>query len=375
VYSEALVLARKAHEWVVGTFQSVLGPVHTTKLHSLSAHLLAEFRLRGNLHDGNSAYNEELHKFVKAAYKTTNRKRGQFAEQMIINEAVSRLLREDEEEELLEQELGEDQSSSSSRCDDEAPRRQCRSRRRRRLQSRRKYSKKRTLAQLASSRAAPGIPAVLQRSAELDQESGLHVLEDALLCDESTLFCTCPTLYFGDASAPRRGRMQHTIRCAPSFHGEPWMDWLRYRGRDGILRVGQVVFVLTTRARGWQRLLVRRAGSAVPRPECALTKYGRERLQWDVADDATVRLDVIGADDVVGLLAVEYDWEDLCERHGVMVMPTDVPRTKGELRATRFFVNAFVRMEDMVEDDEEEGEAEEGGGGARLEVSGDGEEA
>ena len=78
------------------------------------------------------------------------------------------------------------------------------------------------------------------------------------------------------------------------------MDWLRYRGRDGILRVGQVVFVLTTRARGWQRLLVRRAGSAVPRPECALTKYGRERLQWDVADDATVRLDVIGADDVVG---------------------------------------------------------------------------
>jgi len=199
VYSEALVLARKAHEWVVGTFQSVLGPVHTTKLHSLSAHLLAEFRLRGNLHDGNSAYNEELHKIVKAAYKTTNRKRGQFAEQMIINEAVSQLLREDEEEELLEQELGEDQSSSSSQCDDEAPRRQCRIRRRRRLQSRRKYSKKRTLAHLASSRAAPGIPGVLRRSAELDQESCMYW---RMHCIVTRALCFVPVLPYTSATHP-----------------------------------------------------------------------------------------------------------------------------------------------------------------------------
>lgn len=47
--AEAVVLGRKAHEWVVNHFQPVLGPAHTKKLHRLSAHLLDEFRLRGNL--------------------------------------------------------------------------------------------------------------------------------------------------------------------------------------------------------------------------------------------------------------------------------------------------------------------------------------
>lgn len=73
--SEAAVLAHKAHEWVVDHFQPLLGPVHNTKLHRLSAHLMDEFLLRGNVFDGDSACNEFLQKAVKAAYKTTNRKR------------------------------------------------------------------------------------------------------------------------------------------------------------------------------------------------------------------------------------------------------------------------------------------------------------
>lgn len=81
----------------------------------------------------------------------------------------------------------------------------------------------------------------------------------------------------------------------------------------------------------------------------------------DVATDGTARLDVIRAEDVVDWLAVEYDWEDLCERHGVLVMPTAVPRTEEELRETRFFVIAFVCKEGMVGDEvEEEEERDEG---------------
>ena len=67
LYSEAVVLTRKAHTWVVDVFQPVLGPAHTTKLHRMSAHFLDEFHLRVNFTDGNSAYNEALHKAVKAA--------------------------------------------------------------------------------------------------------------------------------------------------------------------------------------------------------------------------------------------------------------------------------------------------------------------
>lgn len=41
-------------------------------------------------------------------------------------------------------------------------------------------------------------------------------------------------------------------------------------------------------------------------------------------------------------LAVEYDWEDLSMRHGIMVMPDETPKTVEELAAARFFVNSFA---------------------------------
>jgi len=102
--------------------------------------------------------------------------------------------------------------------------------------------------------------------------------------------------------------------------------------------------------------VVRRAKSAVARPECVLTEHGCERLQGDVDVDGTVCLGVIMVEDVVGWLIVEHDWDDHCERHGVFVMPTDVPRTERELRATRFFVNAFNRRDHVIEDEEEKEE-------------------
>ena len=40
---------------------------------------------------------------------------------------------------------------------------------------------------------------------------------------------------------------------------------------------------------------------------------------------------------------MEHDWEVLSERHGVTVMPDDVPTTGEKLRAAWFFVNAFLR--------------------------------
>jgi len=70
--SQAAVAAVRARKWVIDYYQPLLGPSHTTKLHSLAVHLLDEFRLRANLFDGNTGYNEKLHKAVKAAYKATN---------------------------------------------------------------------------------------------------------------------------------------------------------------------------------------------------------------------------------------------------------------------------------------------------------------
>jgi len=57
--AEADMLTTKAHKSVVDHYQTVLGPSHTTKLHRMAAHLLDEFRLRGNLHDSNTAQGGE----------------------------------------------------------------------------------------------------------------------------------------------------------------------------------------------------------------------------------------------------------------------------------------------------------------------------
>jgi len=40
LYSEAVVLAGKEHDWDAGTFQDVLGLAHSTKMHRQSAYLL-----------------------------------------------------------------------------------------------------------------------------------------------------------------------------------------------------------------------------------------------------------------------------------------------------------------------------------------------
>jgi len=69
--AQAAEVAERAQKWVFDYYQPILCPSHTTQLHRLAVHLLDEFHLRGNLFDGNTGYNEELHKAVKAAYKAT----------------------------------------------------------------------------------------------------------------------------------------------------------------------------------------------------------------------------------------------------------------------------------------------------------------
>ena len=78
-----------------------------------------------------------------------------------------------------------------------------------------------------------------------------------------------------------------------------------YLGQDLVLRVRQTVVLLHTRARGWQRLLVKRAENSVFPAVCVLTSYGCERPKSNVAEGGAVCFDVIRAEEVDGWLAVE----------------------------------------------------------------------
>lgn len=328
--SEATVLARKAHTWVVELFQPLLGPSHTAKLHRLSAHLLDEFRLRGNVFDGNSALNESLHKAVKASYKCTNKRRGQFIEQLIVNEQVHSLIIEDEAD------CSDSSDDSEGATKASAVAVGARTRRRHTRHRRRRYTRKQSVARIEENRMLPG-------------------LATALGCDSSTLLCPHSSLYFGGPYL-RNGRQQYTIRASPCFHGSPWHDWVRYRAQDGTVRVGQAAVVLSNRRGTWQRLAVRRAENAAPVPHCVLSSYGCQRLRWDVTPAGDTALDVLKVEDILRWLVVEYDWEDLSERHGVTVMPDAVPSTVDELRATRFFVNAFACDGAVTCDEDDENE-------------------
>lgn len=240
-------------------------------------HTLHESRLRGKIHDSNSACHEALQKHFMAAYQLTSRKMGQFVEQLIINEVVARLLANTETEEEDENDgLGGGGDDEEDQYDSTAPRLNLQ---RSRLQQRRRYSRKKSVPKLGASRGITGWAAALHRRAESDQSLGLPVLDEALSCDDTTPFCSSNTLYHIRLSYPRFGRMQYTVRCAPSFLGTPSFDWLRYRGRDGVLRDGHAVVVLNTSARGWHPLVVKRSDKAVSLPECVLTKYGCEPLK------------------------------------------------------------------------------------------------
>ena len=133
------------------------------------------------------------------------------------------------------------------------------------------------------------------------------------------------------------------MRAARRLHGAPWAGLMRYRGPDGELRVGQAALVTETGSRAWVRLIARRSETCPPTADWALTKKACERLRWGmpVGGDAT-RLDSVEANYSVRWLPVDYDWEDLCERHGLTVMPDKVPTATAELCSARFSVIAFV---------------------------------
>ena len=185
---------------MVEVFQPVLGPAHTSKLHRMSAHLLDEFRLRGNVGDGNSEYNAALHKAVKAAYKLTNKRRDQFVEQLVLSEQVYTLLH-DEEEDSVDTEEERPGTGTGDYDYDSAGKRRSRPQRRKQRR-RRRYAKKYSLAEMARSHSIPGFAAVLCRP-------------------DSTRLCRSGNFHYGNASQLRRGRAQHTIWAAQVFHGSP----------------------------------------------------------------------------------------------------------------------------------------------------------
>jgi len=164
-------------------YQPLLGPSHATKLHGLAVHLLDELRLRRNMYDGNTGFNEQLHKAVKAAYKSTSKRRDQFSEQLLVIQQAAAFLLEEEEVPVA---VGSDETWANA------------GRRSRPLW----FSHRGTASKLVRKRNFPGLCAVMEVA-------------------ESINLFYCHSVYYASPSASQRGRVANTIRAADSFHGAP----------------------------------------------------------------------------------------------------------------------------------------------------------
>ena len=272
------------------------------------------------LFDGCTGYNEKLRKAVKAAYEATNKRREQLVEQLLVNHKVADFFLEEAEHPMT---ADPDATLANT------------GRRSRPL----RFSRRCTAAQLARNRTMPELCTFV------DMESS------------ETLYY-CDTVYYGTPSSPRRFRVANTIQAAPSFHAAPAYDWIHYTGPGGSQYYGQAARDVQSRAVRRKRLVVRRAEEGASHEVCVLTDNGCQRLRSAVPSGGdAARLDVVHVKDIVGWVgwvAVEHDWKDLCEQHGLLFMPDEVRSTGVELRATRFFVTAKIAVSNAEADTDDE---------------------
>lgn len=71
--AEGEAIAQQAEEFVLCYAVLILGPLHTTKVHELLAHLLEAMRFHGNIMNGDTSNNEQQHKEDKRHYARTNK--------------------------------------------------------------------------------------------------------------------------------------------------------------------------------------------------------------------------------------------------------------------------------------------------------------
>lgn len=92
-----------------------------------------------------------------------------------------------------------------------------------------------------------------------------------------------------------------------------------------------------------QAVVVQCLSLAVARPGCALTRYGNNRLAWEIqsSSDDWPRLELVEMSSIVRVEQVHVDLWDLERLLGISAMPSSAPDTAEERQSVRFFSNAF----------------------------------
>lgn len=138
-------------------------------------------------------------------------------------------------------------------------------------------------------------------------------------------------------------RKQH-VHAADINYKSEWFDHVLYRVPGSkTVRHGRAVLLVKS-VDGHQRdlVIVQNLVPADERAECVLSRFACQRLRSSIsARAAHPRLAAVHVSDLLQLVHDVPDFDDLCDRHGLLMAPTETPQTRGERVMERFFVNRF----------------------------------
>lgn len=347
-------IAERAQCFVTYYVTPILGPQQSTKVHKLFCHVLDAIRMHGNICNGNSGINEQLHKADKPYYARTNKDRTDFTRQIVVQAQGARILQrrildaQEAEAAALDQGIGEGDSGGETEDTDDngglggtefdvggAPAsgaEQVGAAATNTVAAARTggtrtqtpgYHLRRV--QLSSLARGPGLSGV---AAALGLPDDAHVRVATSVKIEAVFDCGTPTMQL--------------LYASPSFRGEPWYDHVLFSPIDNptSVSVGEVRAIVRD-AVGDMAVLAQM--DVVPaEPGCPMVARGCTRLGWSVrSGEEDVTLIAVPVSAIRRVLHVVPDFADLVSREGLDAEPAGLTDLVHRRLAMRYFINAF----------------------------------
>lgn len=338
-------MCKQAEEFVLNYMTPILGPLHTIKVHKLLRHVLDSITMHGNLQNGNTSTNESEHKVDKKFYRRTNKSIATFTAQIVRQSQgtreVLKRLDADDAELLRSTPPAVGASAALAAAAGGAA------------------GAPRAVSARHSPMGAPQLPLLMRTRlrmtvASLSRRPGLQSIGRVLNRPAKYKLGVTQSKKFVaelDCGAP----LVQIVRASSSFRGTPWYDAVLYTldsasrtstENDANQHDASVQFIGEVRAiiRGKDEDLavicnMAPAPSASP---CPLSARECSVLKWAVpADGGDWSITVVPFRFIVRVVHVVPDFADLLKRRGVLALPPAVGGPLADLRAMRYFVNAF----------------------------------
>lgn len=348
-------VAERAQRFVTHYVTPILGPQHSTKVHKLLCHVLDAIRMHGNISNGNSGINEQLHKADKPYYARTNRDRNDFTRQIVVQAQGARILQrrifdvQQAEAAELDQGVGDGGSGSAvedtdsnvgllgdaepvdgrsaapdaEQAGDEGTSTVGGARADHACARTRGYHLRRV--QLSSLARVPGLGGV---AAALGLPDDTHVRVASFVRIDAVFDCGTPT--------------KQLLYSSPSFRGDPWYDHVLFCPTDDLtcVSVGEVRTIVRGTEGDVAVLAQMKVVPAVP--GCPLAARGCTRLAWSVCSGETdASLIAVPVSAIRRVLHVVPDFADLVSREGLDAEPAGLTDPLHRQLAMRYFINAF----------------------------------